>query len=53
MCFPPTVARLQLEIHVSAATNIQNKEELLDASFSVQSVTYEGKLCVIGARAVE
>jgi hypothetical protein len=38
------VARQQLDILVPAVTNTRNKEESLDASFSVRSV-YQRKIC--------
>jgi hypothetical protein len=38
------VARQQLGINITTATNIQaTVEELLDVSFSMQSMSYEGK----------
>jgi hypothetical protein len=43
MCIPPIVARQRLGIHVPAATNARNKEEFLDALFSVGSVSYQSK----------
>jgi hypothetical protein len=41
---PPIVARRRLGRNVTAVTNIHEKiEELLDASFSVWPVSYQGK----------
>jgi hypothetical protein len=42
MCIPPIVARLRLYKNVTAATNTYaTAEELLDASFSMQFVSYQ------------
>jgi hypothetical protein len=38
------VARQRFYIHVPKATNTRNKEELLDASFSVRSVSYHTRV---------
>jgi hypothetical protein len=49
MCKPHIVAKHRVEIHVSTATNIKNKEELVDTSFSVWSVSYQREamdLCI-------
>jgi hypothetical protein len=48
MCIPSAVAGQRLGIHVSAATNTRNKKELLDASFSMWSVTYQRSLSLQG-----
>jgi hypothetical protein len=45
MCMPPIVARQWLNIHIPVAMNTWNKEELLYASFSVWSVSYQRRVC--------
>jgi hypothetical protein len=46
----PIVARQRLGKNVIAATNTHSTiEELLDASFSVGSVSYEGKWTILSA----
>jgi hypothetical protein len=40
---PPIVARQRLGINVTAVTNTHAIEELLDASFSMWPVSYQGK----------
>jgi hypothetical protein len=42
--YPPIVAMQRLDIRVPPATNTRNKE-LLDASFSVLSITYQKRVC--------
>jgi hypothetical protein len=45
VCVSPTVARQRLGKNVTAATNTHATiEELLDASFSMQSVSYQRKV---------
>jgi hypothetical protein len=45
MCIPPIVARQRLGKNVTAATKTQTTtEELLDASISMQSVSYQRKV---------
>jgi hypothetical protein len=41
---PPVVARQRLGKNDTAATNIHVIEELLDASFSIRSVSYQRKV---------
>jgi hypothetical protein len=41
--YPLIVARRRLGIHVPAATNIRNKEELLNESISMRCVSYQTK----------
>jgi hypothetical protein len=41
---PPIVARQRLGKHVPAVTTTRN-EELLDASFSIRSVSYRRRVC--------
>jgi hypothetical protein len=42
--YPHIVARQRLCKHVPAATNTHTTEELLDASFSMRSVSYQRKV---------
>jgi hypothetical protein len=46
MCSPPIFSRQQLSETVTAATNTHATiEELLDASFSIESVPYQRRVC--------
>jgi hypothetical protein len=42
--YPPTVVRLRLGKYVPEVTNIHTIEELLGASFSLRSVSYQRKV---------
>jgi hypothetical protein len=47
LCIPPIVARQRLGRNVTAVTNTYATiEELLDASFSMRSVSYQGKQAI-------
>jgi hypothetical protein len=47
VCVSPIVARQRLGKHVTAATNTHATiEEMLDASFSIRSVSYQGKYAI-------
>jgi hypothetical protein len=44
-CIPPFGVRQRIGKHVSAAANICNSRKNLDASFSMQSVSYQMRIC--------
>jgi hypothetical protein len=44
MCILPIVSRQRLGTHIPAALNTHTIEELLDASFSMQSMSYQMKV---------
>jgi hypothetical protein len=51
VCIPPIVARRRLDKNVTAATNTHATiEELLDASFSMLSVSYQGKYAIVSSQ---
>jgi hypothetical protein len=46
VCVPPVIARQRLGKNVSAATNTHTTtEDLLDASFSMRSVSHQRNVC--------
>jgi hypothetical protein len=46
LCIPPIVARQRLGGNVTAVTNTHAEIELLDASFSMWPLSYQGKWAI-------